>query len=93
MRASRGQGEAETWLCGVQAAGACGKGNRNTKRGEMGGEKQWRQETQGKMGWERDEIQTGQRKGGQKSPEAAQGGHGKGRDKEGRLEQLRPATP
>lgn len=42
MCASRGQGEAEMWLCGVQAAGAGGKRKRNTKRTEWrdGGEEQ-----------------------------------------------------
>lgn len=48
MCASRGQGEAETWLYGVQAAGAGGKGKgkQRGQSGEMGGGKQWGQETQ-----------------------------------------------
>lgn len=57
-----------------------------------GGETVGTGDTEGEMGRERGERQTGQRRGGQKSPEATQGGNSKGREEEGRLEQLRPAT-
>jgi hypothetical protein len=70
-----------------RAAGAGGKGKRNTKKAEW---KDWGRETVGagdteeNMGWERNERQTGQRRGGRKRPEAAQGEDSKGRNKEGR---------